>query len=182
MPTTTNYGWVYPSNTDLVTNGAAQMQTIATSIDTTLYAETRRIGGRWTQSQGMNSTWSNLGWGTETFDTDNFIVAGASNRIFTIPANQAGLYQGVYRINQGLASGTSQHAINWITAAYGSLWDVAEAGAAIGALIPTGATNSRGTTIGTQWLAVGDTITVWARTSASATGATHEFLLMKIGQ
>lgn len=36
MPTTPNYGWTYPSSSGYVKNGASDMQTIATGVDTTL--------------------------------------------------------------------------------------------------------------------------------------------------
>lgn len=35
--TTTNYGWTYPTSTDLVKDGATAMQTLATNVDTTLF-------------------------------------------------------------------------------------------------------------------------------------------------
>jgi len=34
--TTTNNGWTYPTSTDLVTNGASAIQTLATGIDTSI--------------------------------------------------------------------------------------------------------------------------------------------------
>lgn len=40
MPTTPNYGWTYPSSSGYVKNGASDMQTIATGIDTTLNSVT----------------------------------------------------------------------------------------------------------------------------------------------
>ena len=36
MPTTTNYGWTTPADTDLVKDGAAAIRTLGSSIDTTL--------------------------------------------------------------------------------------------------------------------------------------------------
>lgn len=35
MPTTTNYGWTTPADTDLVKNGANAMRTLGTQIDQT---------------------------------------------------------------------------------------------------------------------------------------------------
>jgi len=37
MPTTTNYGWTTPADTDLVKDGAAAIRTLGTAIDTTTY-------------------------------------------------------------------------------------------------------------------------------------------------
>jgi hypothetical protein len=37
MPTTTNYGWTTPADTDLVKNGALAMRTLGSEIDTTVY-------------------------------------------------------------------------------------------------------------------------------------------------
>jgi hypothetical protein len=38
MPTTTNYGWTTPADTDLVKDGAAAIRTLGSSIDTTVFA------------------------------------------------------------------------------------------------------------------------------------------------
>ena len=46
MPNTTNYSITYPANTDLVTNGATQMQTIATGFDTVVYDQIEYTWGR----------------------------------------------------------------------------------------------------------------------------------------
>jgi hypothetical protein len=35
MPSTTNYGWTTPADTDLVKNGANAIRTLGNSIDTT---------------------------------------------------------------------------------------------------------------------------------------------------
>ena len=37
MPTTTNYGWTTPADTDLVKDGASAIRTLGTAIDTTVY-------------------------------------------------------------------------------------------------------------------------------------------------
>jgi hypothetical protein len=37
MPTTTNYGWTTPADTDLVKDGASAIRTLGTSIDTTVF-------------------------------------------------------------------------------------------------------------------------------------------------
>jgi hypothetical protein len=37
MPTTTNYGWTTPADTDLVKNGASAIRTLGTAIDTTVF-------------------------------------------------------------------------------------------------------------------------------------------------
>jgi hypothetical protein len=37
MPTTTNYGWTTPADTDLVKDGAAAIRTLGSSIDTTVF-------------------------------------------------------------------------------------------------------------------------------------------------
>lgn len=39
MPTTTNFGWTTPADTDLVKNGASAMRTLGNGIDTTVYAQ-----------------------------------------------------------------------------------------------------------------------------------------------
>ena len=37
MPTTTNYGWTTPADTDLVKDGASAIRTLGTAIDTTVF-------------------------------------------------------------------------------------------------------------------------------------------------
>jgi hypothetical protein len=37
MPTTTNYGWTTPADTDLVKDGAAAIRTLGSSVDTTVF-------------------------------------------------------------------------------------------------------------------------------------------------
>ena len=37
MPTTTNYGWTTPADTDLVKDGASAIRTLGSSIDTTVF-------------------------------------------------------------------------------------------------------------------------------------------------
>jgi hypothetical protein len=44
MPTTTNFGWTYPSSSGYVKNGASDMQTIAQGVDTTLFTA---LGGNY---------------------------------------------------------------------------------------------------------------------------------------
>jgi len=39
MPTTTNFGWTTPADTDLVKNGASAMRTLGNGIDTTMFAQ-----------------------------------------------------------------------------------------------------------------------------------------------
>lgn len=39
MPTTTNFGWTTPADTDLVKNGASAMRTLGNGIDATVYAQ-----------------------------------------------------------------------------------------------------------------------------------------------
>jgi len=36
MPTTTNYGWTTPADTDLVKDGAAAIRTLGSSVDTSV--------------------------------------------------------------------------------------------------------------------------------------------------
>lgn len=140
-----------------------------------------RTGGHWRQSQGINTTWATaLGWATEDYDTDNFIVAGGSNRIFTIPAGLGGLYMATLRTDSQNGSGSGQVVIQWTTAAYGVTQDVGESGAAVGSAIVGSSTTGRMSVTGMQYMAAGDTITCYSRWSTSATSATHEFQLVRL--
>lgn len=108
--TTTNFGWTYPTNTDYVKDGATAMQTIATSIDTSLNSLT----GTSTAWQNWTPTFTNLTVGNGTLvaryskinKTVNFEVkftlgstsSISSNPTMTLPVTG-------YQANSGKISG-----------------------------------------------------------------------------
>lgn len=178
MPTTTNFGWTYPANTDLVTNGATQMGTIATSIDTTVWARTRPAYGEWTASQGMLAGWQTIPLTTELLDTDTFATAGATS--ITIPANMAGLYTCILRVNLGVTQSLSgELAVRWTTAAYGTKYDIMPFSTNATYFLAPSTTNRMAMTA-TQRLAVGDTVSFHQRGGTSAS-ATQEMWIERTG-
>lgn len=178
MPTTTNFGWTYPANTDLVMNGASAMGTIATSIDTTLYARSRRVGGRWTGATGLvTGGYTVTTWNAESYDTDGFLTPSSST--ITIPAGLDGLYIATYRVNTALTGAvTLSMSISWTTAAYGTTRDntnfVGSTAAQLGGTI-------RAAVMGMQVMAAGDTFQCFAHSTSNAASATEELILQRVG-
>ncbi len=177
MPTTTNFGWTYPANTDLVMNGASAMGTIATSIDTTLYARTRAVGCRLTSATGtVTSGYTVLSWNVETVDTDGFITVPSTT--ITIPAGLGGFYQCSVRTNTALTGSVEiGFSITWTTVAYGTTRDamsyMGSTGRQLGGTV-------RGSCIGQQRCAAGDSLQVFVITTSNAASATHELILERI--
>ena len=178
MGTTTNFGWTYPNNTDLVTNGASQMQTIATGIDTTVYARTRPAYGEWTAALGILAGWQTIPLTTEVLDTDAFATAGATS--ITIPAGMAGLYTCILRVNLGVTQTlTGEMAVRWTTAAYGTKYDITAF--ATNVTYPLGpSTTNRMAMTSTQRLAAGDTVSFHVR-GGTSNSATEEMWIERVG-
>lgn len=65
MPTTTNFGWTTPADTDLVSQGAAAMRTIANGVDTSMAKLKGGTTGQVltkTSATDMDFTWASNGW------------------------------------------------------------------------------------------------------------------------
>lgn len=177
MGTTTNYGWSYPEGTDLVTDGALNIETLATDVDTQLYASTRHIAGRWTGATGLVAGWTLVTWTAETEDTSGFLTPSATT--LTIPAGLGGLYQVHVRVNTLLTTAvTPEVSIRWTTAAFGQLYDVQRYVNNASYLLGSYA---RCNINATQYLAPGDTIDIFAKCSSNAASATEELIISRIG-
>ena len=69
--TTTNNGWTYPTSTDLVTNGATAIQTLATGIDTSIGTGLKT----WQTWAPSMSGWTGSGtWGAGWSRTGNIVT------------------------------------------------------------------------------------------------------------
>jgi hypothetical protein len=75
MPTTTNYGWTTPADTDLVKDGALAIRTLGSAIDTTVYNNAQTaikpnlvINGNFTINQRSYVSAANLASGSYGFD------------------------------------------------------------------------------------------------------------------
>jgi len=133
MPTTTNFGWTYPSSSGYVKNGASDMQTIAQGVDTTLFTA---LGGnypglRLIKKQTIGTTVSTVSV-TSVFSAtyENYLilisggVASAATVISTTMTGTATGYYGNYI--SGTYGGTTvtnasdNNAARWLYTGYGS--------------------------------------------------------------
>ena len=72
MPTTTNYGWTTPADTDLVSQGAAAMRTLGNGIDTTVKA------------LNPETTLGDLAYRSSTSNTNTRLAIGSSGQVLTV--------------------------------------------------------------------------------------------------
>lgn len=100
MPTTTNYGWDIPADTDLVKDGALAMRTLGNSIDTT------------TKNLNPETTLGDISYRSSTANTNTRLAIGTSGQILTVsggvpawvtPAAAGGMTQ----LATGTLSGTA---------------------------------------------------------------------------
>ena len=96
MPTTTNYGWTTPADTDLVKDGASAIRTLGSSIDTTVFAN------------------ANAGIPKTIVDAKGDLIAGTASD--TVARLAVGTNGQVLTADSAEASG-----VKWATAASGSM-------------------------------------------------------------
>jgi hypothetical protein len=72
MPTTTNYGWTTPADTDLVKDGASAIRTLGTSIDTT------------TKNLNPSTTLGDIEYRSSTANTNTRLGIGSSGQVLTV--------------------------------------------------------------------------------------------------
>lgn len=121
MPTTSNFGWTTPADTDLVKDGALAIRTLGNGVDSSLVdlkggttgqilskasntdldytwitASTGFVGVKCTASASQtitSATTTVLTWDGEEFDTDGFHSTVTNTGRITIPAGKAGYYR-----------------------------------------------------------------------------------------
>jgi len=74
MPTTTNYGWTTPADTDLVKDGAGAIRTLGTSVDTT------------TKALNPSTTLGDIEYRSSTANTNTRLGIGSSGQVLTVAA------------------------------------------------------------------------------------------------
>ena len=74
MPTTTNYGWTTPADTDLVKDGAAAIRTLGSSIDTT------------TKNLNPETTTGDIAYRSATANTNTRLAIGTTGQVLTVAA------------------------------------------------------------------------------------------------
>ena len=72
MPTTTNYGWTTPADTDLVKDGASAIRTLGTSIDTT------------TKNLNPSTTLGDIEYRSSTANTNTRLAIGSTGQVLTV--------------------------------------------------------------------------------------------------
>ena len=74
MPTTTNYGWTTPADTDLVKDGAAAIRTLGSSIDTT------------TKNLNPQTTTGAIAYRSATSNVNTALAIGTAGQVLTVNA------------------------------------------------------------------------------------------------
>lgn len=72
MPTTTNYGWTTPADTDLVKDGAAAIRTLGSGADTTL------------KNLNPETTLGDISYRSSTANTNTRLAIGTSGQVLTV--------------------------------------------------------------------------------------------------
>ena len=72
MPTTTNYGWTTPADTDLVKDGASAIRTLGTAIDTT------------TKNLNPETTLGDIAYRSSTANTNTRLAIGTTGQVLTV--------------------------------------------------------------------------------------------------
>ena len=122
MPTTTNYGWTTPADTDLVKDGASAIRTLGTAIDTTVFNNA---------SAGIAKTIVDAKGdiiAATAADTVSRLAVGANDTVLTADSSTAtGLKWatpssgGMTLISEQVASGVSSLSFGSIPATYKQL-------------------------------------------------------------
>ena len=72
MPTTTNYGWTTPADTDLVKDGASAIRTLGSAIDTT------------TKNLNPETTLGDIAYRSSTANTKTRLALGTAGQVLTV--------------------------------------------------------------------------------------------------
>ena len=72
MPTTTNYSWTTPADTDLVKDGASAIRTLGTAIDTT------------TKNLNPETTLGDIAYRSSTANTNTRLALGTAGQVLTV--------------------------------------------------------------------------------------------------
>jgi hypothetical protein len=109
MPTTTNFGWTTPADTDLVKDGAAAIRTLAGNIDTSLVD---LKGGTTAQVLAKNSnTDLDFVWSTSSAGSLTSLETGSLSGASVTTATLSGSYRNLYVVIKDLLPATDATAL-----------------------------------------------------------------------
>jgi hypothetical protein len=113
MPTTTNYGWTTPADTDLVKDGAAAIRTLGTSADTTV------------KNLNPETTLGDIAYRSSTSNTNTRLAIGTAGQVLTVasgvPSWATPSSGGMTLISETTASALSSLSLSSIPATYTDL-------------------------------------------------------------
>lgn len=155
MPTTTNFGWTTPADTDLVKDGALAIRTLGNGIDTSLLD---LKGGTTGQNLRKNSN-TDLDF-TWAGDATNTVIDAEGDLLIGDSADTL----------QRLAIGTNGHVLTVDTAVDGKVKWAAAAGGKVVQVV-TGALTTTATTTSTSFTDTGLSVTI------TPSNASNEILL-----
>jgi hypothetical protein len=97
MPTTTNFGWTTPADTDLVKDGAAAIRTLGNGVDTSFLDLKGGTTGQLlskTSNTDLDFTWTTpaAGGGLTLISTTNYTSGSAALTISSIPTTYKNIY------------------------------------------------------------------------------------------
>jgi hypothetical protein len=101
MPTTTNFGWTTPADTDLVKDGAAAIRTLGSNIDTSLVDLKGGTTGQYLQKNSgtdLDYVWANVSAGGMTL-LSTTTLSGASTTVSSISQDYTNLLVIVDKVN-----------------------------------------------------------------------------------
>lgn len=106
MPTTTNYGWTTPADTDLVKDGALAIRTLGNGIDTT------------TKNLNPETTAGDISYRSSTSNVNTRLAIGTTGQVLTVSggvpswATPASSASGLTLITKSTFSASSSHSVN----------------------------------------------------------------------
>lgn len=106
MPTTTNYGWTTPADTDLVKDGALAIRTLGNGIDTT------------TKNLNPETTAGDISYRSSTSNVNTRLPIGTTGQVLTVSAGvpswatPASSASGLTLITKSTFSASSSHSVN----------------------------------------------------------------------
>lgn len=112
MPTTTNYGWTTPADTDLVKDGASAIRTLGSAVDTTV------------KNLNPETTLGDISYRSSTSNTNTRLAIGTSGQVLTVSggvpawANAAGGGSLIFISRTTFSGATSQNFDGVFTSTY----------------------------------------------------------------